>query len=330
MRIARRYTGRPKIVNMYRSYHGGSPGALQATGDFRRGFTESTGELPGFVKTFNPFDTIGKFSFGSTDAEKAQNALAYLEDQIIMEGPHTIAAVMFESIVGSGGVYVAPPGYMEGVREICDRYGILFIADEVMVGFGRTGTFWGFQNYDVVPDIVTSAKGLSGAWLPLSMVAVRTEIKEFFEDTPLGWGATYHAHPVSMACAYESIKFMLEGDMLNHAKKVIEPVLKEGIDALCAKYECLGNGRQIGAFGCMDMLDKYGNPVQQLDGSNCTHPDAVLGYRQAMKANGLYGFLRPPFIHCAPPLVISPDELREGFSRQDKALAVYADIVSKA
>ena len=332
IRIARRFTGRSKIINFYRSYHGGSPGGLQATGDFRRDFVEGTGPVPGFIKTFNPLDPHGTFNFGATDEDKAANALAYLEDQILMEGAESVAAVMFEPIIGSGGVYVAPAGYMEGVREICDKYGILFIADEVMVGFGRTGTFWGFQNYEgVVPDIVTSAKGLSGAYLPLSMVAVRDHIKEHFETTALGWGATYHAHPVSMACAYECVKFMLEKELVAHAKNEIEPVMKAGIDELTAKYEFVGDeGRYIGAFGCMDLLGKDGKRVQDLSGANCTAPDAVATFRQALRDNGVYGLLRPPLFHCAPPLVISGDELAEGFRSVDKALGAYNEAVSRA
>ena len=329
IRIARRFTGRSKIMNFYRSYHGGSPGGLQATGDFRRNFGENAGTLPGFVKTFNPLDTLGQFSFGN-DAEKTQNALAFLEDQIIMEGSDTIAAIMIEPIIGSGGVYVAPPAYMEGVREICDRYQILMIADEVMVGFGRTGTFWGFQNYDVVPDIVTSAKGLTGAYLPLSMVACRTHIKEYFENNALGWGATYHAHPVAMACSYEVIKYMLEENILHHTNENIEPALKAGIERLCKHKYVSDHGRFIGAFGCVDLLGKDYKPVQHLNGSACSAPNAIHNLRASLRDKGIYGLFRPPLFHCAPPLVISPEELTEGFDRVDEALHEYSNAVEKS
>lgn len=325
IRIARRFTGRPKIINHYRSYHGGSANSLTATGDFRRLFTDGVGSAPpGFVKTMNPTDSH-VFSYGATDAERTEKALAFLEEQLNCEGPHTVAAVMFESVIGSGGVHVAPPGYMEGVRALCDKHGILFIADEVMVGFGRTGKLWGFQNYDnFIPDIVTSAKGLTGALLPLSMVAVRDHIRDHFEKNALGWGATFHAHPVSMAAGYECVKFMLDKDLVSHAKNVIEPVMRAELERLVAKYDSVARYRCVGAFGCLDLLDpRSGKPIQSFDGSNCSKPEAVAAFRAALRANGLIGFVRPPLFHCAPALVISADELREGFQAADRALEVY-------
>jgi len=232
--------------------------------------------------------------------------------------------VMFESVIGSGGVHLAPEGYMEGVRALCDKYGILFICDEVMVGFGRTGKLWGFQNYDVIPDIVTSAKGLTGAYLPLSMVAVRQPIMEHFEKHPLGWGATFHAHPVAVTCGYECVKYMLEQGLVSRAKKVIEPVLREQLGRLVAKYDSVARARWLGAFGCVDLVDpRTGAPVQMFDGSNCSNPEAVAAFRQSLRENGIYGFVRPPMFHCAPALVIQPDELEEGFRCVDKALEVY-------
>merc|ERR1719401_2263313 len=323
IRMARRFTGRSKIINHYRSYHGGSAHSLTATGDFRRGFVESAGAPVGFVKTMNPTDSH-RFSFGASEEERTAQALAHLEEQIACEGPGTIAAVMFESVIGSGGVHLAPKGYMEGVRALCDKYGILMICDEVMMGFGRTGKFWGFQNYDVIPDIVTSAKGLTGAYLPLSMVAVRRPIKEHFETNALGWGATFHAHPTSMAAGYECLKFMLQHDLVTHAKEVLEPTIRDEIARLVEKYASLARGRCVGAFGCIDLIDPRTNaPVQNFDGSNCTNPEAVAAFRAALRANGLYGFVRPPMFHCAPALVISPEELRDGFRRADRALEVF-------
>eukprot|EP00913_Durusdinium_trenchii_P014466 g13570.t1 len=187
IRMARLYTGKQKIFTQYRSYHGGSTSSLGATGDFRRRFTESN--THGFVKFFNPQPS------------------GHWADQILAEGPDTIAAIMVESIVGAGGVLVPPEGYIEGVRSLCDKYDILMICDEVMVGFGRTGHFFAFQHFEgVIPDMVTSAKGLTGSYLPLSMVGVRQKIKNYFWEKPVGWGATYHAHPVAVACAYETVE----------------------------------------------------------------------------------------------------------------------------
>mmetsp|Transcript_65746 Transcript_65746/g.118464 ORF Transcript_65746/g.118464 Transcript_65746/m.118464 type:complete len:496 (-) Transcript_65746:386-1873(-) len=323
IRLARRYTGRSKIINHYRSYHGGSSAALTATGDFRRGFAEAAAPAPGFVKTMNPNDSY-LFSFGSTDEERTAKSLGYLEEQIKCEGPNTIAAIMLESLVGSGGVLKAPKGYMEGVRALCDKYGIVLICDEVMVGFGRTGKFWGFQHYDIIPDIVTSAKGLTGAYMPLSMVAVRSHIKDYFEVNPVGWGATFQAHPVACAVGYECVKFMLEKDLVRHAKEVIEPIMQKHIDRFAEKYDSVARGRVVGAFGCLDLVDpRTGAPVQNFDGSDCSKPEAITIFRAALKENGLYGFVRPPMFHCAPALVIQPEELEDGFERADRALEAF-------
>jgi len=324
MRMARRFTGRPKIITHYRSYHGGTAHSVLATGDFRRNFVDAVGGASvGFVKTMNPTDSH-LFSFGTTDEERTAKSLAYLEEQLMCEGPQTVAAIMLESIIGSGGVHTAPAGYMEGVRALCDKFGILMISDEVMVGFGRTGKLWGFQHYDFLPDIVTSAKGLTGAYMPLSMVACRSHIKEFFEKNPLGWGATFHAHPVCMAAGYEVVKYMLDKDLVGHAKNVIEPVMREGLEHLAAKYDSVARSRCIGAFGCLDLIDpSTGLPIQSFDGSNCSKPDAVAVFRAALRENGIIGLVRPPLFHCAPALVIQEEEFREAFRAVDRALEAY-------
>eukprot|EP00941_MAST-03F_sp_MAST-3F-sp1_P002473 g2473.t1 len=315
IRLARRYTGRQKILNQYRSYHGGSTTSLTATGDFRRWFAEAG--TSGFVKMFNP-QPFG-FKWGDTDEEKTEILLSMLEEQIKMEGPNEIAAVMMESIVGAGGVLVPPVGYLEGVRALCDKYEILLILDEVMVGFGRTGQFWGFQHFDnVVPDIFTSAKGLSAAYLPISMVGMRQKLKDFVDETPLGWGATYANHPVAMACAYESVKHILREGLVENAAK-LEPVMVEEMQKLCDKHKSIRQARAIGLFGCFDLIGPDGNLVQQYQDPR---PEQVTKLHQAMIGEGLIGLFRPPLLHCAPPLVIEEDELRDGFERLSRAMKV--------
>jgi adenosylmethionine-8-amino-7-oxononanoate aminotransferase len=326
VRMARRFTGKTKIINQYRSYHGGTSSSLAATGDFRRNFVEGKGSdgPAGFIKTMNPTDSH-LFSFGETDAERTAKALGFLEEQILCEGPHTIAAIMLESITGSAGVFMNPPGYMKGVRELCDKYGILLISDEVMVGFARTGKFWAFQHYDgVLPDIVTSAKGLTGAWMSLSMVAVRQEIKDFFETNPLGWGSTFHAHPNSCAVGYECVKYMLEIDLASHVQNNLAPVMRAGVEGLAAKFDSVGKARAVGCFGAVDLLDpRTGLPIQQFSGANCSHPEAVATFKAKLLENGMFGFVRPPIFHCAPPLVATPEELKEGFARAERAMEAY-------
>lgn len=187
--MARRYTGKHKVVNWYRSYHGGTANALQATGDFRRWFGRDS--IPGFVKAHNPFPLFFDLA-GATETERTQTALNMLEEQVLNEGPDTIAMISFESIVGAGGVIIPPDGYMQSVRAICDKYKILMHCDEVMVGFGRTGKMFGFQNFEgVLPDIITCAKGITSSAIPMSMTACRKPIMDFFEENPLGWGSTY-------------------------------------------------------------------------------------------------------------------------------------------
>jgi 4-aminobutyrate aminotransferase-like enzyme len=187
--MARRFTGKTKVINWYRSYHGGTSNALQATGDFRRWYGGD--HVPGFVKATHPFPLFFGLA-GDTDEERTQMALNMLEEQVLNEGPHTIAMMSFESIVGSGGVLVPPNGYMQGVRALCDKYDILLHCDEVMVGFGRTGKLFGFQHFaGVLPDIITCAKGITSSAIPMSMVATRQHIMAAFEEQPLGWGSTY-------------------------------------------------------------------------------------------------------------------------------------------
>merc|ERR1719498_890334 len=313
IRIARRYTGKNKILNQYRSYHGGTTSTLAATGDFRRWFAEQGSS--GFVKMFNsqPFG----FKWGDSDAEKTELLLNMLDEQIRMEGPDTIAAIMLESIVGAGGVLVSPKGYMEGVRALCDKYGILLILDEVMVGFGRTGKFWGFQHFDgVIPDIMTSAKGLSAAYMPIAVVGVRQKIKDYFMDTPMGWGATFANHPVAMACAYEVLKHAVKHDLAGNAA-ALEPVMVEELENIVEKHSSVRQARAIGLFGCLDLVGADGQSLQALQDRQSEKTSA---FRKAMFDNGLWGLFRPPLLHCAPPLVINEAELRDGFSRLDRAL----------
>jgi len=314
--MARRYTGKYKVINWYRSYHGGTTNSQQATGDFRRWYGGD--HVPGFVKAFSPNPLFWDLA-GATEEERTQMALNMLEEQILNEGPDSIAMVQFESVIGGGGVLVPPEGYMQGVRAMCDKYNILMHCDEVMVGFGRTGELFGFQNYKgVIPDIVTAAKGLTSAALPLSMTACRRHIMEAFEDKPLGWGSTYASHPVAMACAYENVKYMIKEDVIGHVQR-LAPTFDDCMRTMVENHPCIKQYRHIGMFGCFDaMLPDGSNPQLQ----HTAVDKAFVQYKKAYTDNGLIGLLRPPHLHVAPPLIISKDELLDGFERQDKALDV--------
>lgn len=319
--MARRFTGRRKIISWYRSYHGATANAGAATGDFRRWY--GSDDVPGFVKAFNPFPLFfehgGK---GATEGERVESALNMLEEQILNEGPDNIASIMMESIVGAGGCLIMPPGYMQGIRAICDKYGILMHLDEVMVGFGRTGHLFGFQNYDgVMPDIITCAKGISGSAIPLSMTACSEEIMTFFDDKPLGWGSTYQAHPVAMAAAYETVKHILQENIVGRVQDMA-PLFATCMQDLADRHPCIKQFRAIGLFGCFDVMDIGGaNPKLQHEQAH----DAFNKYKEAYTENGLVGLHRYPHIHCAPPLIISKTELIDGFQRLDRALSVLDD-----
>lgn len=317
--MARRYTGRFKVMSWYRSYHGATAGAGAATGDFRRWY--GSDQNPGFVKTFSPFPLFFTHS-GTTDEERVQSALNMLEEQVLNEGPENVASIMMEPIVGAGGCLIMPPGYMQGVRAICDKYGILMHLDEVMVGFGRTGKMFGFQNYDgVMPDIVSAAKGISGAAIPLSMTACSRKIMDFFEDQPIGWGSTYQAHPVALATAYEVIKHIVQNDLVGRTARMA-PLFESEMQKLANAHPCIKQFRAIGLFGCFDVQDTSGNnPKLQHEAAH----EAFAKYKKAFAENGMVGLHRYPHIHCAPPLVITEDELKDGFRRLDRALDVLDD-----
>lgn len=314
--MARRFTGKFKIINWYRSYHGGTANSKQATGDFRR--CQGGDFVPGFIKAFNPYPLFFDLA-GDTEEERTGMALNMLEEQVLNEGPDTIALIQLESIVGTGGVIVPPEGYMQGVRAICDKYDILLHCDEVMVGFGRTGKLFGFQHFEgVIPDIVTAAKGISSAAVPMSMCATRKHIMEAFEERPLGWGSTYASHPVAMACAYATIKHIIKNDVIGHVNN-LEPVFENAMKTIAENHPCIKQYRSIGMFGCFDVqLPNGSNPQLHHEALN----EAFVKYKKAYSDNGLIGLMRPPQLHVAPPLVISKEELLDGFDRQDRALDV--------
>lgn len=314
--MARRYTGKSKIITWYRSYHGASGHAGAATGDCRRWF--GSDQNPGFVKAFNPFPLFFGHA-GETEPEQVQAALQMMEELILNEGPDQIASIMMESIMGAGGVLIMPPDYMRGIRALCDKYNILLHFDEVMVGFGRTGKMFGFENYEgVLPDIVSTAKGLSSAVLPVSMTACTQEIMDFFEETPLGYGSTYQAHPVALACAYENVKYLLQNDIVGRVER-LSTLFESEVKRLADAHPSIKQYRSIGLFGALDIQQKDGTiPKLQHEGGDA----AFAAYRQAYAENGLMGLHRYPHIHCAPPLVINESELKDGFDRLHRALTV--------
>jgi taurine---2-oxoglutarate transaminase len=314
LRAARLFTGRQKILSRYRSYHGGTNAAMQMTGDPRRWANEPGG--PGFIRVMDP--TPYNYSFGKTDEEITKNNLTYLEEVIQYEGPHTIAAMFIETVTGTNGILVPPKGYLRGLRKLLDKYGILLVCDEVMCGIGRTGKMFAFEHGDIVPDIVTLAKGLTSSYIPLGAMGVSDAIAEHFKKNVFWGGLTYNAHPFALATAEAVLEVTIEEKMVENAAR-LEKVMRSEMDRLQAKHPSVKEGRCIGLFGMMDLQkNKAGEPLAPYNGSHPAMNELAKKFREL----GLFTFVRWASFTVNPPLCITEAQLREGFALVDKALEV--------
>jgi taurine--2-oxoglutarate transaminase len=314
IRAARLYTGRFKILSRYRSYHGGTNATLQLTGDPRRWANEPG--MPGVIRVMDPHPL--RFSFGHDDAEVVKNNLAYLEEVIDYEGPQNIAAMFIESVVGTNGILIPPKGYLQGLRALLSKHGILLVCDEVMAGLGRTGKLFAFEHGGIVPDIVTMAKGLTSSYVPLGAMAVSDPIAEHFRKNVFWGGLTYNAHPFCLAVADAVIEVMLEEGMVENAAR-LEPVMREEMEALQRKHPSVLTHRNIGLFGIVELRKNSRNePIAPYNGS---HP-AVAKFGKALLDAGLYTVTRWNTFMTNPPLSITEAELREGFAIIDRNLHV--------
>lgn len=319
IKLARAYTGRHKILTRYRSYHGASAGAMALTGDPRRLAWEPN-LMPGVVHFLDPYryrSTFHRTNPDISEAEFCQDYLNHLEEIIQFEGPETIAAVLIESVTGTNGIIIPPEGYLQGVRAICDRYDILYIADEVMSGFGRTGEWFGVDNWKVVPDIMTMAKGLTSAYAPLGAVAMKPEIAGFFRDRVFQSGLTYNAHPISLAAAIANIQVMQEDHLIKHAH-TMGSVLRRMLVDLGEQHPCVGDVRSIGLFGILELVKdrKTREPLAPYNGSS---PE-MAAFRKYALDHGLYIYTHWHTALIIPPLPITEEQLAEGFSILDQAL----------
>jgi len=261
-----------------------------------------------------PYD----YSFGTTDAEKTANNLRYLEEVITYEGPQNIAAMFIETVTGTNGILIPPAGYLKGLRALLDKYGILLVCDEVMAGFGRTGKLFAFQHGDIVPDIVTMAKGLTSSYLPLGAMAVRTAIAQYFQDNVFLGGLTYNAHPVSLACAEAAVDVLLDEGMVENAAR-LEPVMHDHMSRLAAKHPSVRTHRNIGLFGIIEVQkDAAGTRAAAYN-----QPSATMGaIGRFLRDNGLFTMLSGNGIMTNPPLCVTEEELAYGFEIIDRALAI--------
>jgi taurine---2-oxoglutarate transaminase len=310
MKIARAVSGRLKILAFYRSYHGGTAGAISATGDPRR-WTEPS--MPGVLHVVNPYHGIER------GWDTAGQALAYLEEVIQLEGAHTIAALLMETVVGTNGILIPPDGYLQGVRALCDKYGILLIADEVMSGFGRTGEWFAVNHWKVVPDLMTMAKGLTSAYVQLGAVGMRQGIADQFRDRAFPSGLTYNSHPLACAAALATIAVYEEDQLVERARSM--GVLMHDLHAeLAARHPSVGATRSIGLFGIIELVRDPATrkPMAPFAGSS---PEmAALG--RFFREQGLYTFVRWNSFFTNPPLCITEAELCEGFEIIDRGLEI--------
>lgn len=321
IKLARAYTGKHKILSRYRSYHGASAGAMAATGDPRRVAWEPT-TMPGVVHFLDPYRYRSTFHQSNPDiseAEFSQDYLNHLEEIILYEGPDTIAAVLLESVTGTNGVIIPPEGYLQGVRTLCDRYKIMLIADEVMSGFGRTGKWFAVDHWNVVPDLMTMAKGLTSAYAPLGAVAMRPEIAAYFNDRVYQSGLTYNAHPISLAAAIANIRVMQEDHLIERAAAEGQ-VLHRMLTDLGEQHPSVGEVRSIGLFGIIELVRdrRTKEPMTPFNGNS---PEMV-ALRKYLMDNGLFAYTHWHTVLIIPPLIISEEQLAEGFAVLDKALAI--------
>jgi taurine--2-oxoglutarate transaminase len=311
IRIARVVTGRHKILVRYRSYHGGTAGAIALTGDPRRWASEPS--IPGVVR-------IPDFhKWGRKDPEPVADSLRDIEEVIRYEGGSNVAAIIVETVVGTNGILVPPDGYMQGLRQICDKNGIMLIADEVMSGFGRTGRWFALDHWGVVPDLMTMAKGLTSAYVQLGAVGMRPQIARVFQEKAFPGGLTYNSHTLACAAALETIAVYEDEKVIENAARMGK-VLRERMDELTRKHPSVGSARNIGLFGIFELVRdrKTYEPMAPYNGTS--EEMAALG--KFFREQGLYTFVRWNTFFTNPPLVITEAQLDEGLKIVDKGLEI--------
>jgi taurine--2-oxoglutarate transaminase len=318
IRMARLHTGRNKILSFYRSYHGNTAAAIASTGDPRRWPNE---HAQSHVHFFGPYAYRTQF-WAKDEAEECKRALEHLESVINFEGPNTIAAILIESVVGTAGVLVPPDGYLEGVRALCDKHGIKWIADEVMVGFGRTGKWFAFQNWSAQPDLIVFAKGVNSGYVPMGGVIISDEIAATFDDRVFPGGLTYSGHPLATAAAVATIDAMSEEKMVENAASMGEKVIKPLLQELMAKHKVIGEVRGRGVFWALDLVKDRATrePLAPYGGTSPAMGELVA----ACKKLGLMPFTNFNRMHVCPPCNVTEAELREGFAILDQAFASIA------
>jgi taurine---2-oxoglutarate transaminase len=320
IKLARAYTGKHKIITRYRSYHGATHGAMMLTGDPRRWASEPG--MSGVVRVLDPYRY--RCAFCQEKDACTLECLNHIEEVITYEGAQNIAAVLIETVTGTNGLIVPPEGYLAGLRALCDRYQILLICDEVMSGFGRTGEWFAVDHWQVVPDLMTMAKGLTSAYTPLGAVGMKEEIAEAFENKTFYGGLTYNSHPLCLAAAIATINVYQEDHLIENARRLGE-LMAALLADLKAKHPSVGDVRSIGLFGIVELVRdrKTREPLAPYNGTSPEMQKLAAFFRE----QGFYTFVRWNNFFTNPPLCITAEQLREGFEIIDRALAITDEAV---
>jgi taurine--2-oxoglutarate transaminase len=325
LKMARAVTGRQKIVTRYRAYHGATAGSITLTGDHRRWANEPG--IPGVVRIFDPYKYRSPlYREGDSDAVFARKCLDQIEEVLMYEGPHTIAAFFIETVTGTNGILIPPDGYLQGLRDICDKHGILLICDEVMAGLGRTGAWFAVDHWQVVPDIITMAKGLTSAYMPLGAVALNGRVADHFEKNVFYGGLTYSAHPMCLAAAVANLRVLKEDDLVGNSYRMGK-VMAELMEDLKAEHPSVGDVRNIGLFGVIELVKSRvtKEPLAPYTGGG---PEMTrLG--AFLKEKGVYAFTWRNMLHTNPPLCVTEAELRQVFELINEALAIADEAVKE-
>ncbi|WOF23462.1 aspartate aminotransferase family protein [Microbacterium betulae] len=310
IRLARLHTGRDKVVSAYRSYHGNTGAAIVSTGDWRRVPNEYA---RGHVHVFGPYLYRSEF-WATTPEQESERALRHLERVVQAEGPGSVAAVLLESVPGTAGVLVPPPGYLAGVRAICDRYGIVLVLDEVMAGFGRTGRWFAFEGHDVVPDLIAFAKGVNSGYVPVGGVIISDEIAAGFDERVFPGGLTYSGHPLAAASIVAALDAMEDEGIVENARRVGDDAIAPALAELAERHEVVGEVRGDGVFWAIELVADRATREPL--------PDAAMAaLKKDLVGRGLLPFVQDNRIHVVPPCVVTDDEVAEAVALYDEALA---------
>ena len=316
IRMARLHTHKHKVLSTYRSYHGNTGMAIQATGDPRRWPNEYAAQQ---IHFFGPFPYRSPFWSDSPEQE-TERALQHLEQVIIFEGPDTIGAILLESVVGTAGILVPPPGYLEGLRALCDKYGIVWIADEVMSGFGRTGEWFAWQNWAAEPDLITFAKGSNSGYVPVGGVVISDEIAATFDERVFPGVLTYSGHPLAAASIVGSIDAMTEEGIVENAKRIGAEVIGPSLREMAERHPVIGEVRGLGVFWALDLVSDRATkePLAPYGSSSPAMNELVAECRK----RGLMPFANFNRTHVVPPCTITEAEAREGLAILDEVLTI--------